>query len=404
MIKYNALICRYHEIATKGNNRMMFENCLMDNLRMLLEKFQPIKINRVRGRIMVRPADADFFTQEFIDVAPGQLEKCFGMESFSPAIMVESAYEPIADKLGKSVEEYFSPYLTEKLPVSFRIRARRSFKDFPMDSKEIEIALAEIVSKKIGEDNLTVNLNKADVSIGCEVREEFAFLFYDTFKCPGGLPVGCNNPVLALLSGGIDSPVACYMLMKRGSRVNYLTFHSSPYTPPETVEKVKRLVKILNSFQKPGKLHICNLSPFQKLVRDNCKSDYRTVLYRRAMFRIAQAVAEKNKYAALLTGESVGQVASQTISNLTTINSVTDMLVLRPLIGMDKVEAIRMAEKIGTFDISCEQVPDSCTVFAPGSPATSTNIWKIEKEESRIVNYDEILNSIINDIEIMTFN
>ncbi|MBO5723175.1 MAG: tRNA 4-thiouridine(8) synthase ThiI, partial [Lentisphaeria bacterium] len=224
--------------------------------------------------------------------------------------------------------------------------------------------------------------------------------YLESFPAPGGLPVGCNDRTLALLSGGIDSPVACYLTMKRGSPVDFIGFHSEPYTPPETVEKVQRIANYLNTFQQPGRLYMVNLVELQKLIRDNCNPRYRTVLYRRLMFRIAEYIARKRKIGALLTGESLGQVASQTLVNMNTIDQAVDMLVLRPLCGQDKLETIDIARKIGTFELSQEQVPDSCTVFAPDRPSTRVSAEDAANEEARIPGYYEMLAEIINNTEL----
>ena len=297
-----------------------------------------------------------------------------------------------------SCKTIFDQAFEQNKIVTFRVRARRSDKQFPLDSKGIEIALAETPGAYYKEEQLRVNLKSADVTIGCEVRNEFAFIFYESFKGPGGLPVGSNSPVLALLSGGIDSPVACCMTMKRGSRVDYLTFHSAPYTPEETINKVKRVTDIINEFQKPGVLHICNLAPMQKIIRDKCHPEIRTVLYRRMMLRIAETVATKTHRFALVTGDALGQVASQTVINMGTINAATNMLVLRPLVGMDKNEAIDRARKLGTFEVCSEQVPDSCTVFAPPSPATRASLEHALAEEEKLGDYQIILDKIVEDI------
>jgi thiamine biosynthesis protein ThiI len=185
-------------------------------------------------------------------------------------------------------------------------------------------------------------------------------------------------------------------MMKRGCHVDFITFDSYPYTPPEALEKVRRITRVLNSFQRPGKLYACNLAEIQKQIRDNCSEKYRTILYRRYMFRIADAIAQKNKLKALVTGESVGQVASQTIVNLSTINNAVDMLILRPLAGYDKEEVITISKRIDTFEISKEQVPDSCTVFAPNAPATAAPQRKIEIEEEKL-DIDELLQEAVDD-------
>jgi thiamine biosynthesis protein ThiI len=397
---FNAIICRYNEIAIKGNNRLMFENRLIENIYDLLKHVEEVKVSRVRGRIWIQHPQLRPFDSQEMDVIKAQLPRAFGIESFSPIIMCGLDIDEICRAVESSCDPFVQAAMAKKPVPAFRIRATRSNKKFPLISKEIEIRLAKTVAVKYDDGKLKVDLMNADISIGCEVRDEFAFIYYESFRGPGGLPVGCNSPVLALLSGGIDSPVACYMTMKRGCRVNYITFHSSPYTPQATIDKVKRIAEELNLFQRPGKLHLCNLAPIQKLIRDNCNSKNRTVLYRRMMFRIAEKVARKTGCMALVTGESVGQVASQTIVNLNTINNAVNMLVLRPLIGLDKSEGIALAEKIGTFELSKEQVPDSCTVFAPPSPATALPIERAEEDEQKLPGYEAVLDEIIAAIEV----
>ena len=234
------------------------------------------------------------------------------------------------------------------------------------------------------------------------MRDEFSALYLEQLPGPGGLPVGSNPRVLTLLSGGIDSPVAAYLAMKRGSGTAFLSFHSAPYTPPESVEKVKRLAAVLNTYQRPERLFSANLAAFQREVRERCRDRYRTVLYRRAMMRIAEMIAERYGYKALVTGEALGQVASQTIDNLNTINRAVHILILRPLIGADKLESIRLAEEIGTMEISKEQIPDSCTVFAPANPATAVPLDAAEEEERKIPDYSAILAKIVDEVEIFT--
>ncbi|MFA7229646.1 MAG: tRNA uracil 4-sulfurtransferase ThiI [Victivallaceae bacterium] len=395
---YNAIICRYHEIAIKGNNRNMFERQMVDNIQYLLRVLDKLKILRIRGRIWIEKKDKSTFSSQELTVIREQLTKAFGLESFSPVIMCHPEMEELKNAVSSSCGEFCDRAFAAKPAVSFRIRAKRSDKDFPLDSKQIEIELAAVVGSKY-DDKMTVDLDNADVSVYCEVRREFAFVYYESIRGPGGLPVNSNAPVLALLSGGIDSPVACYMTMKRGCRVNFITFHSAPYTPQETIDKVKRIAAVINRYQPAGKLHICNLAPIQKQIRDNCNPRFRTVLYRRMMFRIAEKVAENTKCRALVTGESLGQVASQTVANMDTINRATNMLVIRPLVGMDKLEAIRMSCQMGAFDISKEQTPDSCTVFAPDSPATSVPPHKAEEDERHLPGYDDVLNEIVANIE-----
>lgn len=391
---YNAVICRYHEIAIKGDNRREFERKLTGNIRYHLGDRAACRIRQVRGRVWLEPASASFFTAAELEEIRGVLSRTFGLESFSPARLVPSEMGAIRAATAELIPAVFAAALADRETVSFRIRARRSNKRFPLDSKAVEIALAAVVAETVGEEKLTVDLEHAEITVGCEIRDEFTALFLERYEAPGGLPVGSNGRMMALLSGGIDSPVAAYLAMKRGCAVDFVTFHSAPYTPPETTEKVALLAALLNAYQHPGKLFLCNLAPLQKLIRDRCNERNRTVLYRRAMLRIAAKLAAKRHCGALLTGEAVGQVASQTLTNMATIDAAVDCLVLRPLCGADKADSIRLAEKIGTFSTSVIQAPDSCTVFAPASPSTNVPRHIAEAEERKIPDYDALLDEI----------
>ena len=396
---YNAIICRYHEIATKGHNRNMFERCLVDNIRHQTKAVAPCKVQRVRGRVWLEPKEERDFTPGEVAGLCSQLKKVFGLETFSPVVKLPVDMDAIREAAVKMAPEALKPYLEEKERITFRIRARRSNKRFPLRSQEVEIDLLSAIDRATGGGHLQLDLDNAEVTLGCEIRDEFSVLFWEQYQAPGGLPVGSNPKVLTMLSGGIDSPVAAYMVMKRGCATDYLTFHSSPYTPPETVDKVRGIAEHINSYQTKGTLYAANLAPLQNLIRDCCGERFRTVLYRRAMFRIAQMHAEKCGCRAIVTGEAVGQVASQTLVNMNTINRSIDMLVLRPLVGADKLETIRIAEEIGTFEMSSVQVPDSCTVFAPSSPSTAVPVGLAEAEELKIPDYALEIEKIVENIE-----
>ena len=394
---YNDVICRYHEIATKGDNRSFFERTMLENLkRILRDEFPELRYRRVRGRLYMEFADKRDFTAGELERVSELLKlRALGIENFSPAIITTPDMDNIKSIVQTAGETIFPAAIAaahkDERTLRFRIRARRSDKNFPLRSQEIEIALCSLLGGIYGRKNLKLDLDNADITVGVEVREELAIIWLESFPAPGGLPVGCNDRTLALLSGGIDSPVACYLTMKRGSPVDFIGFHSDPYTPPETVDKVQRIAGYLNTFQQPGRLYMVNLVEMQKLIRDNCNPRYRTVLYRRLMFRIAEYIARKRKLGALLTGESLGQVASQTLVNMHTIGSAVNMLILRPLCGQDKMETISIAQKIGTFELSKEQVPDSCTVFAPDRPSTRVSVEDAEAEEAKIPGYYEML-------------
>ena len=401
---YNCIICRYHEIATKGNNRNMFEKCLVDNIRHLLKTIAPeAKVRRIRGRVWIEPGNENnLFAEDTLQRITGKLPEVFGLESFSPAVLLPVDMDVIRNTALELAPGAFAK-CSSPMP-TFRIRARRSNKRFPLTSKEIEIDLVTAIAGKLGSNAFKIDLDNAQITLGCEIRDEFSALYFDIFRCAGGLPVGSNPRVLTLLSGGIDSPVAAWLIMKRGSPTDFVSFHSFPYTPEETTDKVKGIAAHLNTFQAGGKLHLVNLLEFQKAVRDNCSERLRTVLYRRAMLRIAERIAQETGCRALVTGDALGQVASQTLVNMDTINRAIDMLVLRPVVGEDKLDTISTAEKIGTMKLSEKQVPDSCTVFAPSSPATSAPLVIAEKEEQLIPDYAGIIDRIVSSREIIQGN
>ncbi|MGL4854485.1 MAG: tRNA uracil 4-sulfurtransferase ThiI [Lentisphaeria bacterium] len=389
-LNYNAFMLRYHEIAIKGKNRRMFENKLVESVKRLLSNLENLKVINERGRIIVHLSDWAIFSEAQSSYCIEQLKKCFGVETFSPCLW----FKPELAEIEKNVVEIFDSAYEFKVKeidsnplrlntaISYRMRARRSDKRFPMTTKEMEIHFANILIEKYP--RLTVDLMNAEFTIGLEVREKSAFVWFDSISGPGGLPIGSSSPVMALLSGGIDSPAACYSIMKRGARCSFITFHSHPYTPPTSLTKVAQIAKVINSFQGNLPLFACNLASAQKAVRDNCNERFRTILYRRMMMKVASVVSDWRNEIALVTGESLGQVASQTLENMTVINSSTSKLIIRPLVGMDKMESIRLAEKLGTFELSKIDVPDSCTIFAPASPATSSKLHFILAEERKL--------------------
>ena len=382
---YNIILCRYSEIALKGNNRWRFEQKMIDRINRLLNKFSHLKVKKIRGRIIIHYINYSIFTPEEITTISEALTFVFGLDSFSFAIKTFSTI----DSIRKIVEDNSSPIIDNTIldrktkALTFRIRVKRVNKNFNLTTKEIEIDLAELVYTK--NNAFSVNLgDNADVTVFCEIHKDETFVFFDKHKGAGGLPSGSNPPVLTLLSGGFDSPVAAYMLMKRGVFVDFITFHSYPFTPQATVDKTRRLAGILNKYQGSRRLFACNLLEVQKTICAETYETFRTIFYRRFMFRLAERIAYKNENKALVTGESVGQVASQTVVNLANIDNAIDMLVLRPLIGMDKIEILRIAEKIGTFETSKEQLPDSCTVFSPSNPSTGAPRKMILNGEKRL--------------------
>ncbi len=389
-IRYNTVICRYNEIALKGKNRWKFEQYLIGRINKLLSRSN-LKVSKIRGRVLIHFHEWADFSKEDNLLIRDSLQYVFGLDSFSFAVKTEPSLPSILEQALPSVDlviKAAGAKKTQASPITFRVRSKRADKSSFTSKKGLEIALADAVIT--AHPYLKVDLINADVSLYTEVHKEKAFIYYCIESGQRGLPSGSNPPVLSLLSGGFDSPVASYMMMRRGVFVDFISFHSFPFTPPETVEKIRRIVVQLNKFQGRRRLFMCNFLEVQKEICAKVYESFRTIHYRRIMFKLAERIAIANGSKALITGESVGQVASQTIANLANIDSATEMLVLRPLVAMDKPDTMEIARKIGTHDLSAVQVPDSCTVFSPASPSTSAPRKMILIGESRM-NVDELV-------------
>ncbi|WDE95631.1 tRNA 4-thiouridine(8) synthase ThiI [Lentisphaera profundi] len=397
-IPVNCFLLRYNEIGTKGKNRWQFEQKLLNNISRQLTNRNEFNYYRDQGRFALKKRDNSFFSPKEIQIATEALNRTFGLESYAPGIMTDPDSDTILELIEKHFPSAYELGKNQLLPqqdYTCRVRCRRSWKKFPYTSKEMEINIADKILPSY--DDLKVNLKKAHLTIGVEIRPDIAFIHFQDYKGLGGLPVGSSDPVLCLLSGGIDSPVAAFKAMQRGSHVNSVTFESFPYTQPELIDKVAKLQNILDRYQdRPAQFYACNMAESQKMIRDKCSERFRTILYRRIMMRVSSVLAVHLKAKALLTGEAVGQVASQTLANMDTINRSTDTLVLRPLVCMDKNEVIAIAEKAGTFDVSNIQCADSCTTFAPGKPATNGNPRLLEEQETRYEASDAIIDCLKN--------
>ncbi len=395
----NVVMCRYNEIALKGGNRGRFERLFQESIVRSLPEINRLRFLNDRGRVMAHLPDFESFTAAQLGHIRTGLTHVFGLVSFSPGYVVSHNLQAIETCIDKTFPERYEQAVGNQKDgrrIRYRMRARRSDKSFPVTSTELEMHFAERILPTYPD--LVLDLNNADLSIGVEVRREWVFVYYDSVSGPGGLPIGSNDAAVALLSGGIDSPVACYLTMKRGVALHYLTFHSYPYTTDDSVSKVCRIVQKLNRYQRRGDLFGCNLVPIQKAIRDGCDERLRTVLYRRFMMRIATALAHDRGVEALVTGDAIGQVASQTIRNLRVIGDVTDLAIMRPLKAMDKQETMAIARQIGTLAISEEAYPDSCTVFAPRSPSTRASMPRIVKNESWLP-VDELVADAVSSIK-----
>jgi thiamine biosynthesis protein ThiI len=382
----NALICRYSEIATKGRNRVAFEKRLVEALRRALRPLGPVQVLRERGRIFFQPGSGKgTFTAEDLAEMRRVLPFVSGLASASPGFLLAPSLEAIEEAVDRTFPAAYQAAQAAaagEQPIPYAMQVRRSDKSFPLISSEIEKRFAERLLARYP--RLAVNLEAPRLAAELEIRKDRAFLCYERIEGPGGLPPGTGGPVLAMLSGGIDSPVACYQMMRRGCLVDYVTFHSEPYTPPELLLKVGRIARLLNRFQVGGRLAAVNLLAAQKAIRDTCDSRYRTVLYRRFMVRLAAVLARSFGAKAVVTGDNLGQVASQTLDNLAVISAAAPILLLRPLLTFDKKDTMALARRIGTLAESEQEVPDSCTVFAPPDPATAAKLYRVVAEESRL--------------------
>jgi len=352
-------VIRYHELGLKGGNRAYFEKRLVENLRHALRGTPELRISRIRGRILVRAG-----------VPVGRLAataaRVFGISSLSPAAECAPLLEDIAATAERVVERALSTHFLGRGEVPFRVSTNRALKSFPGTSQRIDAELGGRLLARFPV--LRVDLHHPALELEVDLREEGTWVFAERLPGPGGLPCGVMGRGLCLLSGGIDSPVAAWLSMKRGLRVDFVSFYSFPHVGPQTREKILRQAKLLARWQPRCELHIVPFTAFQEAIRDSCPAPYRTVLYRRAMQRIASRIGSRRKAKALITGESVGQVASQTLENLALIEEASRLPVLRPLVTYDKQETIALARRIGSYEISVLPAPDCCTVFQPSHP------------------------------------
>ncbi len=368
-----AVLLRYHEIALKGQNRKWFERRLIQNAQKIIQREIGTKINvtQKRGRILLHtPWNPQVKTA---------LSHVFGISSFSPMRMVETNWL----SLEKAANEEVSQLLKDHPSLnSFRVLTRRSEKALGENSMEIDKILGAAILKNFP--FLKVSLKNPEFRVGVEIRNESSYLWTDKNEGLGGLPVGTNGHLLCLLSGGLDSPIAALQMLKRGTQVSFIHFYGTPFVESQVLEKIEDLVTIINRYQpKAQPLYVIPFGKIQEKIALVTHPRLRTVLYRRMMVRISCELSKKINAQALVTGESLGQVASQTIENLSNIESVSSLPILRPLIGFDKSEIIKYAEKWGTYETSIRPSLDCCTLFADRHPATKSTSSQLEREEAR---------------------
>ena len=368
------VLIRYGELALKGKNRGSFEHALIRNIRAAAKNIAEVRVERKRGRMAV------FADNRVQDIAT-RLQDVAGIKTLSPAWGCEADPEAIAELARKITVQAFGgrPAGTT---TTFRVQSSRAEKKFPLNSTELDRFIADRVLPGI--EGVKVDLKNAEVRLGIEVRPERAYVFIQRLPGPGGLPVGTLGRVMCLISGGIDSPVAAYLAMKRGCQVSFVTFHSYPYIGEASKQKVIDLVRHLSRYQPGSRVFVVPFTEIQTTIRDRAPEPYRTVLYRRFMQRLGSKLAARDRCKALLTGESLGQVASQTLENMTCIEAAAELPVLRPLLTFDKEEAIDLAIKIGTYELSILPEPDCCTVFMPSRPIIHGKVETCERIETEL--------------------
>jgi tRNA uracil 4-sulfurtransferase len=384
------LLIRYDEIGLKGRNRKFFENCLLDNIKQALHGLEGLRFRVPRGRIMIDT------TSTLAEECSRRLAFVPGIASFSVGYPVNPDFEEMAALGIKRLESHMQAGKEFK----FCVRTQRNNKMFPKTSPEINFEVGARIMAALSDKGLTVNIKEAEVVIEIELGLRETILF--DHRIPGirGLPVGCSGEVLSLLSGGIDSPVASFYMMRRGCRVHFIFFDNQPFLGRGGHDKVLKLGKILNRYQARGKVYVVPFQDIQVAIRDHCSPENRVVLYRRMMYRIGQAMAEKTNCLGLVTGESLGQVASQTLENLAAVSCVVTTSVFRPLIGLDKQYIIAEAKKIATYPISIEPQPDCCSVFMPSRPATRSKKSKLERDESSFP-WKELMQEALDKTELI---
>ena len=387
-MKTKTLLIRYDEIGLKGRNRRHFENQLVRNIRYVLRDIKNVQIDKIHGRILGRVALAE------AEKCTSRLTQISGIASIS----IGNSIEPDFDKMAELGVSLIHEKLQAQGELKFCVRTRRSNKAFPFTSKEVDFEVGSRIMETLSRNGLSVDINGAEFILEIEIGPQETIVFDNRVSGLSGLPVGSSGQVLSLLSGGIDSPVSTFKLINRGCRVHSIFFDNRTFLGRGGYDKVIRLAHTLNQFQGGGKLYVVPFQDIQVAIRDHCTDSNRVVLYRRMMYRIAHALAELKNCQGLVTGESVGQVASQTLKNLMAVSCVVPMSVFRPLIGMNKQEIITQAKKIGTYDISIEPQPDCCSVFMPDHPSTNCKIKYLEADE-RLYPWEELKSSALDSVE-----
>ena len=390
-MEFHSFLIKYGEIGIKGKNRYIFEDALVRQIRYALQSVDgEFLVHKCHGRVYV-DCEGEYDYEETVE----SLKKVFGIVGICPVVRKE-----VKDPEG--LKKDVTAYVGEMYPQAdktFKVEARRANKRYPMNSMELNCALGEAVLDAYPE--MKVDVHDPEVRLNVEIREE-VYIYSEIIPGPGGMPVGTNGSAMLLLSGGIDSPVAGYMVAKRGVELEAVYFHAPPYTSERAKEKVIDLARLVSAYSGPIKLHIVNFTDIQLYIYEQCPHEELTIIMRRYMMRIAQAIAEKTGSIALITGESIGQVASQTLQSLASTNEVCTMPVFRPVIGFDKQEIVDVSEKIGTYETSIQPYEDCCTIFVAKHPVTKPNLKVIRNSERHLEEkIDEMVKTALDTVEVI---
>lgn len=388
MQKIDLILLKYGEIALKGLNKPQFERKLLDNIKSRLDRIGKFSVRRAQSTVYVEPLDGEANMHDALNI----LKKIFGIVNICPVVKCEKDMKSIA----KTAVECLKGLCPEGK--TFKVEAKREDKKFPLNSPQICMQLGGmILDADLG---LKVDVHNPDITVNVEVRGD-AFVYTEKIKGAGGMPVGTNGRATILLSGGIDSPVAGYMIAKRGVELEAVHFHSHPYTSDRAKEKVIDLAKEMAAYCGRIRLHIVPFTEIQLAIIEKCPENYLTVIMRRIMMRIAERISASNSSAALITGESIGQVASQTMESLVCTDNAVNMPVFRPLIGMDKEEIVAISKKIETYETSILPYEDCCTIFVPKHPKTKPALAEIIEAEAALDNIEAMIEEAIAGEEIL---
>lgn len=390
-MKFHTFLLKYGEIGLKGKNRYLFEDALVRQIRFALKDVDGnFQVHKSQARIYV-DCEGEYDYEDTVE----HLQRVFGLVGICPVVRME---DQGFEQLKKDVVAYMDEMYPDK-NLTFKVEARRAKKSYPKTSMEINCDLGEAILDAFPETK--VDVHKPDVLLNVEVRQEI-YVYSQIIPGAGGMPVGTAGKAMLLLSGGIDSPVAGYMIAKRGVGIEATYFHAPPYTSERAKQKVVDLAKIVSRYSGPIKLHVVNFTDIQLYIYDQCPHDELTIIMRRYMMRIAEHFAKKDDCLGMITGESIGQVASQTMQSLAATNDVCTLPVYRPVIGFDKRDIVEIAEKIDTFETSIQPFEDCCTIFVAKHPVTKPNIEVIRRSEERLAEkIDEMMKTAIETAEII---